>query len=436
MFFKNKELIAENQRLEKELAAYQTVKEELREEMLYIELNADGRIRAINDLCTQATGFKISELEGKSLESLMDPKSLKKSDVQDMLGAVKNHRHWHGAVSFNNAKGHEIWVRGIIQPIDDAYGNVKCISFYMAEQTRNISYSNELRDMIAALHRSSAVIEFNLDGTIIKANENFLKGTGYKLEQIVGKHHRIFCTEQEANSEEYKQFWRGLAQGQLESGRYKRIDSRGNEVWLEASYNPIRNEDGQLYKVVKFATVITEQMKREFAISEAANVAFNISQETGEQARKGNQVLDSTVKAMNELTKQMGNASEGIKDLDEQSQKVADLVKSISGIADQTNLLALNAAIEAARAGDQGRGFAVVADEVRQLAQRTSDSTVEIESVVAENRKLADKSTKKMAGVKDSVDQNSQQIAQVQSIIDEIQKGALNVSETVSGILR
>ena len=404
--------------------------------MLYIELNADGRIRAINDLCTQATGFKISELEGKSLESLMDPKSLKKSDVQDMLGAVKNHRHWHGAVSFNNAKGHEIWVRGIIQPIDDAYGNVKCISFYMAEQTRNISYSNELRDMIAALHRSSAVIEFNLDGTIIKANENFLKGTGYKLEQIVGKHHRIFCTEQEVNSEEYKQFWRGLAQGQLESGRYKRIDSRGNEVWLEASYNPIRNEDGQLYKVVKFATVITEQMKREFAISEAANVAFNISQETGEQARKGNQVLDSTVKAMNELTKQMGNASEGIKDLDEQSQKVADLVKSISGIADQTNLLALNAAIEAARAGDQGRGFAVVADEVRQLAQRTSDSTVEIESVVAENRKLADKSTKKMAGVKDSVDQNSQQIAQVQSIIDEIQKGALNVSETVSGILR
>ena len=330
MFFKNKELIAENQRLEKEMAAHETVKEELREEMLYIELNADGRISAINDLYAQATGFKISELEGKSLESLMDPKSLKKSDVQDMLGAIKNHRHWHGAVRFNNAKGHEIWVRGIIQPIDDAYGNVKCISFYMAEQTRNISYSNELRDMIAALHRSSAVIEFNLDGTIIKANENFLKGLGYKLEQLVGKHHRIFCTEQEVNSEEYKQFWRGLAQGQLESGRYKRIDSRGNDVWLEASYNPIRNEDGQLYKVVKFATVITEQMKREFAISEAANVAFNISQETGEQARKGNQVLDSTVKAMNELTKQMGNASEGIKDLDEQSQKVADLVKSIS----------------------------------------------------------------------------------------------------------
>jgi len=425
MFFKNKELIAENQRLEKELAAYQTVQEELREEMLYMELNTEGRIRAINDLYAQATGFKISELEGKSLESLMTPHALKKSDTQDMLGAIKTHRHWHGAVSFNNAKGQEIWVRGIVQPIDDAYGNVKCIAFYMAEQTRNISY------MLAGLNRSSAVIEFNLDGSIIKANENFLKSMDYKLEQIVGKHHRIFCTEQEANSEEYKQFWRGLAQGQIESGRYKRIDSRGNEVWLEASYNPIRNEDGNLYKVVKFATVITEQMKREFAISEAANVAFNISQETGEQARKGNQVLDSTVKAMNELTKQMGNASEGIKDLDEQSQKVADLVKSISGIADQTNLLALNAAIEAARAGDQGRGFAVVADEVRQLASRTSSATEEIVNVVVENRKLTENAVQLIEAGQEKAREALEYSTQSGEAMSEIQRGANEVVNAI-----
>ena len=431
MFFKNKELIAENSRLQKELETYQTVQEELREEMLYIELTADGRVNAINDLCSQATGYSIGELEGKSLERLMSQNALRKPAGQDMLGAIKTHRHWHGAVSFIDAKGQEMWVRGIVQPVDDANGNVKYIAFYMAEQTRNITHSNELRDMIAALHRSSAVIEFNLDGTIITANDNFLKGMGYTLEQLDGKHHRIFCTEEEANSEEYKHFWRNLSEGKLESGRFKRIDSRGNEVWLEASYNPIRNEDGNFYKVVKFATVITEQMQREFAISEAANVAFNISQETGEQARKGNEVLNATVKAMNELTTQMGNASEGIKDLDEQSQKVADLVKSISGIADQTNLLALNAAIEAARAGDQGRGFAVVADEVRQLASRTSSATEEIVNVVVENRKLTENAVQLIEAGQEKARDALEYSTQSGNAMGEIQSGANEVVNAI-----
>ncbi len=431
MLFKDKEMIAENERLKKELAAYHTVQEELREEMLFFELAADGRIRGLNDLCSQALGYKENDVNGKTLDSLMPPSALKKSDVQDMLGAIKTHRHWHGAVSFLNAKGEEVWVRGILQPVDDTFGNVNYISFYMAEQTRNITYSNELRDMISALHRSSAVIEFNLDGTIIKANDNFLKGMGYSQEQIVGKHHRIFCTSEEANSEKYQQFWRDLAQGKLESGRFKRVDSRGNDVWLEASYNPIRNEDGVLYKVVKFATVITEQMEREFAISDAANVAFNISQETGEQARKGNEVLDATVNAMNELTAQMGNASAGIKELDEQSQKVADLVKSISGIADQTNLLALNAAIEAARAGDQGRGFAVVADEVRQLASRTSSATEEIVNVVVENRKLTENAVQLIEAGQEKAREALEYSTESGRAMNEIQKGANEVVNAI-----
>lgn len=431
MFFKNKELIAENKRLEKELEAFHTVRDELREEMLYVELSSDGRIRAINKLFSQATGYSINALEGKAMNSLVSQTALNKPATQEWLGAIKSHRHWHGAVSFLDANEKEMWVRGIVQPVDDESGRLSYIAFYMAEQTQNITQSNEMRDMLAALNRSSAVIEFKLDGTIIKANDNFLKGTGYTLEQIVGKHHRIFCSSDYANSEDYKQFWQSLAKGELASGRYKRIDSRGNDIWLEASYNPIRNENGELYKVVKFATVITEQMQREFAISEAANVAFNISQETGEQARKGNAVLDSTVNAMNELTVQMGNASNGIRDLDEQSQKVADLVKSISGIADQTNLLALNAAIEAARAGDQGRGFAVVADEVRQLASRTSSATEEIVNVVVENRKLTENAVQLIEAGQQKAREALEYSTQSGDAMRDIQSGANEVVNAI-----
>ncbi|WP_165478036.1 methyl-accepting chemotaxis protein [Alteromonas sp. KUL42] len=222
-----------------------------------------------------------------------------------------------------------------------------------------------------------------------------------------------------------------MRNGKSTSGRFKRIDSHGNEVWLEASYNPIHDENNKLYKVAKFATVITQQMQREFAISEAATVAFEVSQETGEQAKKGNDILDSTVRIMEELAKSMGDASEGIKELDEQSQKVADLVKSISGIADQTNLLALNAAIEAARAGDQGRGFAVVADEVRQLASRTSAATEEIVNVVAENRKLTESAVQLIEAGQDKAREALTFSTESGKAMREIQEGA---SEVVNAI--
>ncbi|MDW2245468.1 methyl-accepting chemotaxis protein, partial [Vibrio sp. 1287] len=167
--------------------------------------------------------------------------------------------------------------------------------------------------------------------------------------------------------------------------RFKRVDQYGSVVWLEASYNPIHNDRGELYKVVKFATNITQQVLQEQSMAQAVQLANEVSQETGTQTVQGRQVIGSTLEKMQTLSEQMQQANAAIEDLKAHSSKISELVNSISGIADHTNLLALNAAIEAARAGDHGRGFAVVADEVRQLAMRTNTTTDEIVSMVTEN---------------------------------------------------
>jgi PAS domain S-box-containing protein len=120
----------------------------------------------------------------------------------------------------------------------------------------------ELKAMVAAITKSQAVIEFDLQGNILTANDNFLNAVGYRLDEIVGQHHRIFVAPAEHNSHEYLQFWQKLARGEIDSGQYKRIRKDGKEIWTQASYNAILNADNRPYKVVKFATDITKQVIR------------------------------------------------------------------------------------------------------------------------------------------------------------------------------
>ncbi|WP_428480293.1 methyl-accepting chemotaxis protein [Pseudomonas violetae] len=189
--------------------------------------------------------------------------------------------------------------------------------------------------------------------------------------------------------------------------------------------------NNHLYKVVKFATVITDQVNQEQAVAEAANIAYSTSRQTDDSAQRGNAVVTQAVGVMRELAKHMQTAGEGIEALNDQSQVIGSIVKTISGIAEQTNLLALNAAIEAARAGEQGRGFAVVADEVRQLASRTSQATDEIVGVVRQNQDMARHAVTLITEGKLQAEQGLALAAEAGTVIVEIQDGAQKVVDAV-----
>jgi len=310
-------------------------------------------------------------------------------------------------------------------------GRIKHISIFSSDLTRTIEASREHENLITALVRSTAVIEFDLDGHVLTANARFLNAMGYSLAQIQGKHHRIFCEPAEYNSAEYQNFWKRLNAGEFVAERFKRVDSHGRAVWLEATYNPVLDANDRLYKVVKFATVITDQVNREQAIAEAANIAYNTSLHTDSSAQRGTTVVTQAVDVMRELAHHMQRAGEGIEALNAQSQVIGSIVKTISGIAEQTNLLALNAAIEAARAGEQGRGFAVVADEVRQLASRTSKATEEIVGVVRQNQDMARDAVNLMTDGRQQAEQGLALAAEAGTVIVEIQDGAQKVVSAV-----
>lgn len=427
MLFQNKKLSLKIETLEKELAEFYRIQDDLKEEMLYFSLNTRGIITKVNNHFLNSCGYAEHEIIKKSIKDFIPSQAINKPHCQKMFSAIKEGKHWHGALQIVGKAGNELWFRSIVQPILNDENNDVRIAVYSNELTNTISQSKEQENMLGALNRSSAVIEFSLDGIILNANDNFLSGMHYAKNQIIGKHHGMFCSPEEVKSSEYKAFWGRLNNGEFVSNRFKRFDSYGTPVWLEASYNPIYDESGVLYKVVKFATVITEQMTREFAIADTAAIAFDISKKTDANTAKGMSVLQATIDTMEQLSSQMREASGGIFDLDKQSQKVAVLVSNISGIADQTNLLALNAAIEAARAGDQGRGFAVVADEVRQLALRTSSTTAEIVTVVNDNKKLTENAVSLIEQSLEKVQDALELSNNAGTVMDEIQIGAREI---------
>jgi methyl-accepting chemotaxis protein len=434
MFNRNikKELAA----LRAEIADLRQVRDALHAELLSLDITADGVITRINQQFVREMRYSPEQLVGRNLDEIVPPYVKQLPCYAALKSAIVEGNHISDLYRLLRSDGSEAWLRAVWQPIIGPDGKVKRVVCFASDVTTSVELAKENEGLINALLRSSAVIEFNLAGEVLNANDKFLAAMGYTLPQIVGKHHRMFCTTEEQGSPDYAAFWARLNRGEFVVDRFERVDAHGRPVWLEASYNPVMNTRNELYKVVKFATVVTEQVNRELAVNEAAEIAYTTSQQTDLSAQRGAQVVKDTVDVMHRIADGMQSASEGIAALDKQSMLISSIVQTINGIASQTNLLALNAAIEAARAGEQGRGFAVVADEVRQLAGRTSKATEEIVAVVQQNQSLAKTAVENMASSRAETQQGLAFATQAGDVIVEIQDGAQKVVNAVGQFAR
>ena len=427
-----------NQKLKAQLQACQT---RLDEEQGIIEaikagaatviFSPEGIIQEASTPFLALMGYGAAELIGQPHSQLCPRAWGESGDYRQFWRRLAQGEVQSGTFERVNRQGETRWLEATYFPVKHQ-GRVTRVLKIASDVTEQHQRLGRLEALTEALDRSRAMIEFTPNGDILHANANFLSVMGYTLSEIAGRHHRIFCDE--AFLREQPRFWEELARGQFKSGLFMRHDSRGQAVWLEATYNPIRDGSGKVVRVVKFASDITARIEQNHATREAARLAHSTAQETLHSAEEGAGLLRAVVQTSSLIASQVDEAIALIGQLNEQSRSIEAIVSTISAIADQTNLLALNAAIEAARAGEQGRGFAVVADEVRQLAARTSLSTDEIARVVQKNRELTARVTDDMAGVAGSAELGKQQIAGVDKLMSEIHQEADRVSQTVSAL--
>lgn len=229
-----------------------------------IEFNMDGTIITANDNFLSAMGYSLEEVQGKHHSIFVTPDFKNSPEYKEFWESLNRGEFETREYKRLGKGGKEVWIQASYNPILDLEGNpykvVKFATDVTVQKLQNADYSGQ----ISAISKAQAVIEFNMDGTIITANENFLTTLGYSLEEVVGQHHSIFVDADFKASTEYKEFWESLNRGKFENKEYKRFGKGGKEVWIQASYNPILDLNGQPFKVVKFATDVTEQ-KLEYA---------------------------------------------------------------------------------------------------------------------------------------------------------------------------
>jgi methyl-accepting chemotaxis protein len=225
-----------------------------------IAFTLEGIIEEANDNFLETLGYELSEIKGRHHSIFVDPVDRESAGYADFWRRL-------GAGEFFSAEfkrvardGREVWIQASYNPILDPAGRPVRVVKFATDVTAAKLQSADNAGQLAAISKSQAVIEFELDGTIRTANANFTDAVGYRLQDIQGRHHRMFVDPAEREGDAYRAFWAALAAGEYQAGEYRRLGADGREIWLQASYNPILGLDGRPMKVVKYATDITAQV--------------------------------------------------------------------------------------------------------------------------------------------------------------------------------
>lgn len=431
-----------------------------------IEFNPDGTIVDANENFLNLMGYDRSQVVGQHHRMFVDPNEANTDEYRDFWRKLRGGAFLSEEFHRVTKGGKSIWIQASYNPIKDKDGNVTGIIKVASDISERKRKTSIDAGTLMAINESQAVIHFDRDGNILEANENFCKTVGYSMSEIIGKKHAMFIAKEDQNVD-YKAFWDNLRAAIPQIGEYKRMSKSGKPVYIQATYTPIQNYAGKVYKVIKFATDVTSQVEarlvrgetskeidRELseieqivrnaagqaeeaamASSETASSVENVAHGSAQLASSVEQISTEATKALDISRHAVNEASQAGARFDmlaKSADQIGEIINLISDIAEQTNLLALNATIEAARAGDAGRGFAVVASEVKQLATQSSRASEEIGQQISSIQDMTREAVESISAIAKVIEDVSAISVSISGAVEEQAVVTRNISANMS----
>jgi methyl-accepting chemotaxis protein len=409
-----------------------------------IEFNLDGTIITANENFLVTLGYGLDEIVGKHHRMFCDGAYASTPAYSEFWAKLNRGEFDAGEYKRIGKGGKEVWIQASYNPVFDLAGKpckvVKFATDVTATKLRNADFEGQL----AAVGKSQAVIEFNLDGTIIAANDNFCGALGYRLDEIKGQHHRLFVDPTFANSNEYRAFWDALGRGEYQAAEYKRIAKGGREIWIQASYNPIFDLNGKPFKVVKYATDITAQKAQarkvsEFQAAEVAKLAgvlgevangnltrsYDVGATDADTAQVG-ATFRSISEAVNAMTTNLrtvfGSLTSNATQLAATSTELSATATQMASGADQTTSQSATVAAAAEEMSTNMTSMAASTEQMNSNVKSVASAVEELTASIGEIAKTAGQASTIANTAAQLADSSNATIGQLGAAADEIGK--------------